>query len=88
MSARDTQFACFAQLLVDDLRSKAHITVHPNSAYPAVEPLIEKIIAQRAYDLVKHAVEECELQEGMLAARMTSEALLHNIPDMTNWPEN
>lgn len=79
MSARDTQFACFAQLLVDDLRNKAHMTVCPNSAYPAVEPLIEKIIARRAYDLACHVATHT-----ITSARGD----MSNIPDLTQWPEN
>lgn len=92
---RETQFQGFAKLLFDELNTQSLLAFptmygpdHTPEQHKELKALIEHIIAQHAYDLVKHAVEECESQESAFEARMTSEALLRNIPDMINWPEN
>lgn len=81
LNQRSKQFGyCFAQLVVDELRQKAHITVHPNSAYSYVEPLIEMIIRQRAYDLVKYTllhVDHVDLDSHSI------EEHIEKIPDLT-----
>ena len=53
----------------------------------AARPIFERIMAQRAYDLIRFASEcinDKQLEEGM---RLTPEYMIECIPDLTEWPE-
>jgi hypothetical protein len=90
MNERDTQFKGFATLLRQDIFKQLQwldFGFTPKQQ-ESIDRAIEKLIARRAYDLVKHAIESCTLQEENVGARMNEDYLLSNIPDMTEWPED
>jgi hypothetical protein len=90
MSAdRDTHFTNFAQLLIDELRAETGITVVPNAAFDYVEPIIRRIIAQRAYAFACHAVNFTgERNLKMVRAGLWStQQCVDQIPDMVEFPE-
>jgi len=97
-TARDTQFAGFAHALLNELKpdisrlsSALLIAVrsHNEQEVNRISWLIETCIAERAYDLVAHAVEFTDdmdmrrLRAGMLSG---AQVALH-IPDMTEFPK-
>ena len=67
--SRDNQFAGFAKMLWQELYHE--IDWQQDSGENA-----EQIIAQRAYDLVMHAVSET-----------TGAKSIDHVPDMRQWPE-
>lgn len=82
---RDTQFAGFAKLLVQGINA---IEIDPNQGY-VLSPM-ERLIAQRAYDLTQHAVghaleylHECgrEIPSSMHGR------ISPTIPDITDWKQ-
>ena len=88
MSARDTQFAGFAKLVVEDLRLHGGFPMRPVNR-SEVRPLIERIIARRAYDLAYHVMSETTV--GMAAenegGELSRQENIDAIPDLTHWPE-
>jgi len=82
--ARDTQFAGFAKMLWDDLSHAQYTTRHYNNMTTAEidRHTIEKIIAQRAYDLVLYTLHITDYPD-----RFGVEYAMCEIPDMTAWPE-
>lgn len=56
-TARDTQFLGFAKALFDELPEQDS-DFHPNWKQETLQ-----IIAQRAYDLIQHALETCLISE-------------------------
>lgn len=77
-SERDTHFAGFAKLLMDDLIDAQVEHYHDNNR----EDFVTTLIAQRAYDLVHHALEydSAEMVDWPL------EQVMKSIPDLTEWP--
>jgi hypothetical protein len=71
---RDTQFAGFAGLLLEQLLNVEGVYVE--SSYGEVRTLWEPIIAQRAYDLVAHAVNET-----------IGISKIDHVPDLIEWPK-
>jgi hypothetical protein len=79
LPARDTQFAGFAALVVEDLRLHGGFPMRPVNR-SEVRPLIERIIARRAYDLVIHTLShECD--------NNIEHCPIEEIPDLTRWPD-
>lgn len=70
-NARDTQFAGFAKLLINDL-------MQANSSDDRAKK--EQVIARRAYDLVKHTIRELQYDDDRYSDDWTQK-----IPDMTEW---
>jgi hypothetical protein len=81
LPARDTQFAGFASLVVEDLRLHGGFPMRPVNR-SEVRPLIERIIARRAYDLVKHTLLATDCPD-----RFGIEGAMREIPDLTHWPD-
>lgn len=86
-SPRNTQFAGFAKLVVDDLMNVelafAGFTIDaPRKEY---REEWEKIVAQRAYDLVCHTI--WNIKPINLDRELPDDHVLL-IPDMTIWPED
>jgi hypothetical protein len=93
---RDTKFLGFARLLFEELPE------YPDSSEFVYElqlalndwtEAVEKLIAQRAYDLVYHVLETAEAHNlfahdfyGYFS--LDTEAKLTEIPDLTEWPPN
>lgn len=97
---RDTQFAGFARLLLEDLKPDlAMLFTELSMNYPSrkeagiqeAETIIKQHIAQRAYDLVTHVIETADYRgiDGWIKG--VNIPLFHkvvqSIPDMTAWPE-
>ncbi len=81
---RDTHFAGFAKLLVDELDSRSLIPVHPR-AKDAMKEAVAALIAQRAFDLAEHVYNHTT--EAMTA--FSSFAVIaeeNDIPDLTTLP--
>lgn len=74
INPRDTQFAGFATLLLEQLLNIDG--VHVESSYGEAHELWKPIIAQRAYDLVAHAVNET-----------IGISKIDHVPDLTEWPK-
>ena len=78
---RDTQFTGFADLLLKEMlnqREGRWIDFNEDDKEYAV------IVAQRAYDLVEHAI----LSMSPIAFQSYEyDEIIHSIPDMTEWPE-
>ena len=86
---RETQFATFAKLVVEDLRIHGAFPMRPVVRSEA-RPLIEEIIAKHAYALTEHTVgyaleylHEC----GLRTPGSMNLSILPSIPDMTALPE-
>lgn len=87
---RDTQFAGFAEKLERDIHFLAFGMYHNHKTGEEVKQATRKMIARRAYDLVRHTVgysleyvSECgHPMSGAMGTR-----LLPSIPDLTKWPE-
>lgn len=97
---RDTQFAGFAKLLPEDMKpdltmlfTEMHANYPSNSpkGIEEAEEIIKQHLAQRAYDLVRHAVEHAMLTGMSLPGYIDKERyithVMQAIPDMTEWPE-
>ncbi len=84
---RETQFAGFAKLLVDQMLALPGVVVE--SAYEYAPAEWEKIIAQRAFLLAIHVVQfTSERNLKMMHAGMLSAAqCVDQIPDMVDWPK-
>ena len=84
---RDTHFQGFAKLLWEDLET----TINDHYGFiPEGErlrrdflPLMYTLIAQRAYDLVEHALEAVP---DIIPEVQSLKASLEAIPDLTQWP--
>ena len=84
---RDTKFAGFAELLLQELQPDlAMLFVALGSPLKSsdqevrvAENIIARVIAQRAYDLAVHIVDA--VRETMLP-----ESIVDDIPDLTEWP--
>lgn len=74
---RDTQFIGFANALVDDLRR--NVGMGNDERLPYVQ-----LIARRAYDLVKHAIEHIEHID---LDRLSSDEQVSKIPDLAELPK-
>lgn len=74
MTERDTHFAGFARLLIEEVYANGPQTID----------VFERIIAQRAYDLVRHALEQASHGEHAFDA----EIVFHRqVTDLAQWPE-
>src|SRR2546429_8863276 len=86
--ARDTQFSGFAKLLFDELSERGLVAIVNKifkgpadllmQAQEEVNQLTQKIIAQRAYDLVAHVLFDHEALEDISVEEIT---------DLTEWPK-
>lgn len=91
-SKRDTHFAGFAKQLVAEIEDAGLIPVHPRSL-PIIRPIMEEIIARRAYDLVEYAlIHHAYWTTGATSLktakmRVVNWEFVKRIPDMTAWPE-
>lgn len=90
---RDTHFQGFARLLWDDIEKEIRDTFGfiPEGETMRAEflPIIQKIIAQHAYDLVYHAFMNAPtgtLEHANLRVGMDEE--MQYIPDLTAWPKS
>ncbi len=81
---RDTQFAGFAKLLWDELPIEPEDD-ELSAAYDAWSDACEQIIARRAYDFAYHVVRKVIAME--CTAEFVIRSELHEVPDLTTWPE-
>jgi hypothetical protein len=81
MSERDTHFVGFARLLMKDLLWDSGGFSFNVPVGEAIEKC-KVVIAQRAYDLVEHALENTSLYD-----LDSYEEQIKPIPDMTEWPK-
>lgn len=87
---RDTKFIGFASMLWDELeaaiREKGFI---PESEARRKEflPIIERIIANRAYDLVEQSIQVANEHVTSTGGCLAMPEDLFMIPDMITWPE-
>ena len=83
-SERDTKFQGFARLLWIQLRAEMMFGTKRTLAEQGAA--MERIIAQRAYDLVEHVFNSCD----DLAKRLCIDPQLYcdieDVPDLTEWP--
>lgn len=79
-NVRDAQFAGFAEKLLGELLSKRDGMLDVSDWWKEQARLA---IAQRAYDLVEHAIGCVEMDPG----GATTTQLVGGIPDLTEWPE-
>lgn len=96
---RDTHFQGFAKLLYDELDTSCLLSElcieQADSEHPAVQKIIQriqKLFAQRAYDLAYHVLktaEEHDLFADDFYGRFSldTEAKLSEIPDLAEWPK-
>lgn len=86
-SERDTHFVGFAKLLYDEMEELSQV----RPMLPRRE--MERLIAQRAYDLVIHAVTHAFPSDLNIFHRMGGtkefpwEQFFKHIPDLTEWPD-
>jgi hypothetical protein len=92
VSERDTQFAGFAKLLMQEMIAlRGYIDIGGYSDEDALSSASDyvEIITQYSYDLACHIVEH--VSESMAALRevesMSVQECVNEIPDMTEWPE-
>jgi hypothetical protein len=83
---RDTHFAGFARLLRQDIFAKLNFLDFgfSDQQQATIDRGVDKMIAQRVYDLVMHTllhVEHIDLD------RLTDEEHAKKIPDLTEWPQ-
>ena len=84
---RDTHFAGFAKLLTQELVEQYMIVMQPR-ALEGARPYIEKLIAQRAYDLAWHVIDA--LKPSIYTNTFTpdnQDEVFKGIPDLSTWPE-
>ena len=82
-SERDTHFAGFAKLLMDDLLDAEVEHYHDDNK----EDFVATLIAQRAYDLVYSAIEFLRYSPYYRPMQLSStETWVHVIPDLTARP--
>ncbi len=89
MSERDTHFAGFADLLYAEMDTIAQNLYNPNFITPGMQREIATIIARRAYDLVRHAIDS--VAGGIYTQSyvgMGEDADIADVPDMTQWPDS
>lgn len=87
MTDRDTHFKSYADLLLRDLE-QVGITVEPKAAYVYVRPLLQKVIAQRAYDLLSSAtIDINNTQVQQIGRSLHPRTMLRSIEDLTEWPQ-
>jgi hypothetical protein len=79
MSNRDTHFARFAMMLMDEILNVKGMYTNPNWRIDCQE-----VIARRAYDLVKHTIEQTE---HINLDRLGPDEHVERIPDMTELPK-
>jgi hypothetical protein len=82
-SERDTHFAGFAKLVVDELERNWLIPGHP-SVIPIIKKDMAKIIAQRAFDLACHTLYETGYG---LDKFYILERIIEQVPDLTEFPK-
>lgn len=90
-SIRDTNFENFAEMLFNDLSEKGLTAIANTQAQEMVDmqeeinDTIKQIIAQRAFDLVAHAIDNL----GVMAygSYMTPQEKAATICDMAEWPK-
>jgi hypothetical protein len=78
---RATQFAGFAKLLLEEALKAGFIfnigTIYIDTGNVYWQQNMEEVIAQRAYDLVGHTLDQINPHV----------YLMEDIPDLTEWPE-
>jgi hypothetical protein len=74
---RDTQFAGFAKLVVDELLANSCVEVIDSAA-----DLWEQVITRRAYDLVRHTIVSIHPRALQL---LDDNEILRTVPDMPEW---
>lgn len=79
MNERSTKFAGFAKLLQDDLAHSGYDEIGYRSGETT-----KRIIAERAYDLVRHAISSIGPYHLDV---LTTEETIEDIPDLTAWTE-
>ncbi len=79
---RDSHFAGFAELLCNE-EQLARFLDDPNVCSSGMRREIVDLIAQRAYDLVDHALEAVP---NIIPEVQSLKASLESIPDLTEWP--
>ncbi len=82
---RDTHFQGFADLLWEEMKQQPLLTFADN---PLVyEQHMKTLITQRAYDLVRHAIDS--VAGGIYTQSyvgMGEDADIADVPDLTQWP--
>lgn len=84
---RDIHFQGFAKLLWNEFEA-LHSASWERDHFDPDEwaHTIQTLIAQRAYDLVKHAsecIDDRQMEEGM---RLTPQYMVQSVSDLTEWP--
>lgn len=85
MTMRDTQFAGFAKLLWEEMqdRSADNEFEDKRRVGPEYTAYMQLVIAQRAYDLVMHAIARIDPAD---LDRLSTAETVARIPDLTAWP--
>lgn len=86
---RDTHFLGFAELLTTEIEALDDLTVPGTDLYLSYghwKERVIQIIAQRAYDLLFHAVKHSLPYPQ--SDRVVEHIVLSHIPDLTQWPES
>ncbi len=83
---RDTHFKNFAKLLMQELLGEAgYIDIHKFWDSDQL-PYYEKIIAQRAHDLVRTACIDISDEQMKQGVRLHPNAMLRAVADLDAWP--
>lgn len=87
---RDTQFACFAKLLRQEMFTKLKwldFGFTPKQQ-ESIDEAIDHLIAQRTYDFAEHLLKNAPTftLEHVLSG-YEAQGLIEYMPDLTEWPE-
>src|SRR5438876_4446321 len=87
---RDTHFAGFAMLLLEDMFDIWHRSSIDFTRFDQPECLaVQQVIARRAYDLMYHAcwmINNAQFKSG--GVRLHPNAMMRAIEDLTAWPND
>jgi len=86
---RDTQFTGFAKAVWAELEANINFIPESTKHRKTFLPIVEGIIARRAYDLVEHVLETIQSDEWQWADERTenTEEIIKALPDMSELPQ-
>lgn len=83
VSKRDTQFAGFAKALWSELEANIDFIPEGETRRATFLPMVEGVIARRAYDLVEHTFEQLPQLINLFPNAQSVEEILPYVRDLT-----
>jgi len=80
---RNEHFKGFAKLLYDEIGALNTLDIQRSGDYTSFDVAAKKLIAQYAYDLAMHIVQECHKWD---MGYMEVPDLMAEMPDLIEWP--